>query len=220
MSAIACSPIGFTLRVPQHWYEFDIWRATRTGELARLIDARIEQAPALAGRRGPLLRFLRGLATDAERQGAVYCAALAEPVADAGYLAASCMVFQTPGPLDPAERTVAAIAAGLTARAAQPAQPAEAAAAGSDTWREVELIDLPAGAAVRVREIARVDQHEHVVMHTLLPDPAWSSGAVGASVVDLVLTSPQVHLALPMLDVFDAISGTFAWLPSPEEESR
>lgn len=203
---VTTAPIGFTLRVPPQWYEFDIWRAIRSRQLARLVEARVAELPALAPRRREVLRFLRDVAGDAERQGAVYCAAMAEPVPGGGQLLASCMVLQTPGPADPVERTVEAIAAGIIAVSARPDSP---------FWRQVHRVTVAAGPAVRVREIAAVDTagavSRCVVMHTLLPHPS------GAGVVDLVLASPQVHLAQAMLDVFDAISSTFAWLPLTAE---
>jgi hypothetical protein len=209
MTASGAAPIGFTLRVPPRWYEFDVWRATRSRELARLVDARIAEQPALAARRAGVLRFLRDVAGDAERHGAVYCAAMAEPVQGGGHLLASCTVLQTPGPADRAERTVESIAAGITAVAGSPE---------SSAWRGVQLLSLAAGPAVRVREVATVDTGgavpQCVAMHTLLPHPD------GGGVVDVVLASPQVHLAEAMLDVFDAISGTFAWLPPDAEEGR
>ncbi len=215
--------IGFSLRVPESWYEFDIWRATRTRHLPRLVEERVARVPELAPRAQALVRLLRRVAEDAERAGAVYCAALAEPVGVAGFLTASCTVLQTPGPDDPAQRSVGAIAAGI---------PATGAALGEPGAREVVLLEHPAGRGVRVREIALLDgcadgdggtptgPTEHVVMHTLLPSPGWSDARRGSYVVDLVLASPQVQLAAPMLDLFDVISDTFRWIPAPEVDEQ
>ena len=214
--------IGFSLRVPDSWYEFDIWRATRTRHLPRLVEERVVRVPELAPRAAALARLLRRVAEDAERAGAVYCAALAEPVGGAGLLTASCTVLQSPGPDDPAQRTVEALAAGIPATGA-------ALRLGA---REVLLVEHPAGRGVRVREIALLDggvdgaggaatgPTEYVVMHTLLPSPGWSDARHGSHVVDLVLASPQVQLADPMLDLFDAISGTFRWIPADGGEEQ
>ena len=48
-----------------------------------------------------------------------------------------------------------------------------------------------------------------VVMQTLLPVPD------GSGVVNVVLTSPQVQLVEPMLELFEAISDTLAWTTDP-----
>src|SRR4051794_24491043 len=111
-------PARFSVRVPDSWYEFDVRRATRTGDLARLVDERVALLPALAEHRGAVLRLLREVATDAERRGAICCAAMAEPDGAGGTLLATVMGFVTLGATDPAENMVEAIAAQLTGTAA------------------------------------------------------------------------------------------------------
>jgi hypothetical protein len=200
VSTPSSAPVEFTLRVPPSWFEFDIWRATRTGDLARLVDDRIATDPRLRPWRGPLLKALREAAEQAERQGAVLCAAMTDPVEGDAVLAAVLTVFSTHGAPDDADNTAEAIAAQITATA-----PSN----GGRTWRHVEIADLAAGRAVRVRGIDAVRlgdrAHECVVMQTLIPVPDRGG------VVDVVLTSSQTQLTEPMLDLFAAISGTFAW---------
>jgi hypothetical protein len=207
---VTVTPAGFTLRVPESWYEFDVWRATRTSDLARLVDARIAQAPELLPRRSALLKLLREAAGDAERQGAVFCAAMVDRVADAGVLVATIMVFQTDGGPDPADNTVAAIAGQVSA---------VSAVDGASTWRRVEVIEIPAGRAVRVAGVELAERTERaqisgVVMQTLIPVPD------GQGVLNVVLTSPQVELADSMLELFEAITATLAWSPSTVGESE
>ncbi len=191
----------FTVRVPPSWWEFDVWRATRTGDLARHVDARIADQPMLRARRGPLLRALREAAADAERHGALMCAVMGELVAD-DVLAGVLMAVQTHGSPDRSDNTPEAIAGQITATSQQ---------AGSPYWRQVTLLDLPAGRAVRLRGIEAVTMggrvSDCVVMHTLMPFPG------GEGLLDVVLTSPQTKLAEPMLDLFDAISATLTWSP-------
>ena len=195
------SPTAFALRLPESWLEFDVWRATRTGDLARWVDSRIATEPALKPWRASLLSLLREVAGRAEREGALYSAVLTEPVEDAGTIAATVMVFRTDGAADPAGNTVEAISAQITATAPS---------AGSDTWRTVGVVDLPAGRAVRVRGVETADlgggiEAECVLLQTLLPVP--DDGGVLA----VVCTSPQVGLAEPLLDLFEAISDTLSW---------
>jgi hypothetical protein len=193
-------PGNFTLRVPPSWFEFDVWRATRTGDLARLVDDRIAADPRLRPWRAALLKALREAAEQAERQGAVLCAAMTDPVAAEGVLAAVLTVFYTTGSPHPGGNAVEAIAAQI---------PATAGDGDESTWRRVEIVDIPAGAAVRVRGVDVVQLGDHrqrcVVMQTLVPVPH------GRGVLNLVLASPQTELTDPMLDLFEAISGTLAW---------
>ncbi|MCK2214918.1 hypothetical protein MF672_014150 [Actinomadura sp. ATCC 31491] len=180
-------PFGFTVRVPDTWYAFDVLRAGRTGDLARLVDARVAAAPELAPHRPLLLKVLREVADLAARRGAVFCAAMTDHGAG-GAVLATLMALRTPGPQDPAGATPEAIAAGLAGRGA-------------------ELVELDAGRAVRVADVRTGGAGEPgaVTMQTLVPVPG------GHGVLDLVLTSPHPELAEPLLDLFDAISATLAW---------
>lgn len=198
---------AFTVRVPPSWFRFDAWRATRTADLARIVDARITAQPGLRRHRAALLALFREVAEDAQARGALMCAVAVDPVAAGGPLLASLMVFRTDGdPLRPGQ-TVEEIAASVTAHEG---------ADGPGTWRRVGLVDLPAGPAVRVTSVGRLQAGsadpaadrdaapDLVAMHTLVPAP-------GGGVVDVVLTSPQASIADALLDLFDAVSGTFAW---------
>jgi hypothetical protein len=201
---------GFLLRVPESWFEFDVWRATRTGDLARIVDARIAAEPALAPYRAGLLRALRGNAAEAERRGAVLGAATVEVEDGQVALMASLTVFHTVGAEDPELNTVDAIAAAITT------SPPDA---GSGHWRRVEVVDRPAGRAVQVRgvESATVGEPlECVILQSLIPVPADAANPDAANVgnpgvLNVVLTSPMTDVAEPMLDLFDAIAGTLAW---------
>ncbi|HET9654816.1 MAG TPA: hypothetical protein VFP72_05650 [Kineosporiaceae bacterium] len=202
-------PPGFRVQVPPSWFQFDAWRATRTADLSRLVDARIAHRPQLRPFRSALLRLLREVAEDAQRRGALLCAVTADPVVDAGTILASLMVFRTEGSPDPDANTVEAIAAGITAHEG---------AEGGGSWRRVQVQDLPAGRAVRVsgvevlRDAGEGPGLDAVTMHTLWPVPE------GGGVLDVVLTSPQSQLAEALLDLFDAISGTFSWAPHEDPD--
>lgn len=230
--ARAAAPARFTLRIPDSWFEFDVWRATRTGDLARLVDARIAKYPRLRPHRATLLTLLREVAERAERQGAVYCATATQDEAGTGDLVATLLVFHTPGADDPAENSVTAIAGEVSAVA--PSEP-------GSPWRTVEIVSIPAGEAVRVQGIERsvIDgiPFETVTMQTLVPVPAvpgqdlgGGDGAAGVDrsdsagnadgtagihgtdgVLNVVLTSPHVAVAEELLDLFGAISDTLAW---------
>jgi len=200
------APARFSLRIPETWFEFDVWRAVRTGDLSRMVDRRLVDLPELRPYRSAILRGLRQLAEDAERRGAVYCAAAADQVGEDGTLLASLMVFSTEGMPEPGLNTVAAIAAQVSTVPRSDSSP---------DWREVAIIDLAAGRAVRVRGVSTTTSPDGsealsvVSMHTLIPIP----GADG--VLDVVLTSPQLSLCDGLLDLFDAISATLSWEEGP-----
>jgi hypothetical protein len=251
---------SFSLRIPETWFEFDVWRATRTGDLARMVDARLDDLPELRPHRKLILRGLRQLAEDAERRGAVYCAAAADRVDDDGMLLASLMVFNTVGMLEPALNTVEAIAAqliaagrsssgsGATGSGATDAGSSDTGADGTGSsgtgsngtgsngtgangtgsgatgaeatdavapWREVRVIELDAGRAVRVRGVTSLESPDGtqtlpiVSMQTLIPIPGSDD------VLNVVLTSPLVSMAEGLLDLFDAISATLSWESGP-----
>ena len=240
----------FSLRIPETWFEFDVWRATRTGDLARTVDQKLQEFPELRPHRSAILRGLRQLAEDAERRGAVYCAAAADRIDDDGMLLASLMVFSTAGMPEPALNTVEAIAAQLTAAAAssngadlnnaagqsggaeqnggasQGGGGSQGGGAGQNggvgqgdgaaPWREVRVIDLDAGRAVRVRGVTPIESPDGtqtlpvVSMQTLIPIPGTED------VLNVVLTSPLASMAEGLLDLFDAISATLAWEPGPD----
>ena len=196
---------GFRIRVPASWFQFDAWRATRTADLARIVDAKVEQRRQLRPYRGALLRMLRDVAEEAQRRGALLCAVTADPVADAGNLLPTLMVFHTAGSSDADGNTVDGIAAGITAHEG---------GEGPASWRRVAIVELPAGRAVRVTGVDVVGEGgaalDVVTMHTLWP------AREGGGVVDVVLTSPQTQLTDALLDLFDAVSGTFTWAePDP-----
>src|SRR3954447_6453571 len=104
----------FTLRVPPSWLQFDIWRATRTGELTRIVDDQLTRLPNLRPHRRNILKALRRLAEEAEQAGAVTCAAAVE---GDGTVLATLAAFITEGMPEPALNTVPAIAAQIPSTA-------------------------------------------------------------------------------------------------------
>ena len=206
MTAATTAPAAVRLRVPECWYEFDIWRATHTRDLTRLVYARIEEHPALALHRQQLIRLLRETARTAERGGAVLCAAMAEPMADAGILLATLMVLARNGAPEPSGNTPEAVAAQLTS---------SSPSADAPYWRNVQIVETAVGRGVRVAAVEPADvggakSVDAVVLQTLLPLP-------NGRVVNIVLASPQVRLAEPLLELFDAITATAAWDRSESE---
>ena len=199
----------FTLRVPPSWLQFDIWRATRTGELTRIVDDHLSRLPNLRPHRRDILKALRRLAEEAEQAGSVTCAAAVD---NEGAVLATLAVFVTAGMSEPALNTVPAIAAQIPATA-RPDPDSDGA--GQLNWREVRLVDIPAGAAVQVRSVSTLEGQASsspvrvVSMETLLPMPGKEQ------ILNIVLTSPQTTLADDLLDLFGLITETLAWVETP-----
>jgi len=209
VTAEAQAPDRFTLRVPPSWLQFDIWRATRTGDLARIVDDHLTRLPNLRPHRGDILKALRGLAREAEQAGAVTCAAAVE---GNGAVLATLAVFITEGMQDPALNTVSAIAAQIPSTARPDS---DSDGAKKSDWREVRLIDIPAGDAVQVRSVSTLEDQTAstpvriVSMETLLPMPGRDR------ILNVVLTSPQTELADDLLNLFNLITETLAWATTP-----
>lgn len=69
---------GFSLSVPDSWWEFDIRPEGRDATVRGLVDERIREVPELAEYRGDLAAVLRKMAKDAYDSGAVYMGCMAE----------------------------------------------------------------------------------------------------------------------------------------------
>lgn len=201
------APPRFGLRVPNTWVGFDVTSALRSGFLIRAVDERIREFPELRPQRRKLIAALETLVRHAQEQGAVYCAAAAEDLGEDGSLLASLAVISTEGMPEPALNTVEAIAAQL------PVIPRPDD--GHGEWREVSILQLEAGRAVRVRGLTTLtleageESVQIVTMQTLLPIPGTDD------ILNVVLTSPHVNSIDPLLDLFDAISGTLTWEAGP-----
>lgn len=196
---------GFSLAVPRSWFEIDLRPSTRDASIAALVDTRVRDVPALADQRAAVVRLLRTVAREAERAGAVYCAAMAEPVDGLGLTASVTVSLLDAGAGGVVPRDARGIAASLRAKAAR---------GPDDTWRTVRLVDLPgAGPAARATGVEDVDLPERggwvrcVTMETLVPVP----GAPGR-VALVACSSPSLHLAEAMHDLFDAVSSTFTFV--------
>ncbi|MBK6871008.1 MAG: hypothetical protein IPG94_06340 [Kineosporiaceae bacterium] len=183
----------FSVTLPPSWFEFDGWRATHTGELARLVDRRLEEQPSLAPLRGRIVRSLRDVAVQADRAGVVFAAAMVEPLTDRNLLLASAFGAVQDVPEGVGDPDVETIAAQIT----------------STAGRHVTMTEIPAGRCVRVTAVQPSDEADRsVTMQTLVPVPGEQR------VLNFVMSSPHVELADALLDLFDAVSSTVQWSPS------
>lgn len=206
------SGYGYAIRVPGSWFEVDVRPATRAASAADLVGRRITDLPELRERRADIVRLVRKQAAAAWDAGAVYCAVMAEPVAD-GLLPACVTVSFLPGPADAssdAPDRLSPLMSTLSAKAAR---------REGDPWTKVTTVDLPeAGAAARSFGVEDVEDPDSgagrgparsvrvVTMQTYVPIPDVNRVAV------VTCSSPAVEVAPALLDVFDAITGTLRLL--------
>jgi len=197
--------VGYTIQVPGSWFEVDVRPATRAASAGELVRARLTDLPELRERRADIVRLVRKQAAGAWDAGAVYCAVLAEPVAD-GLLTACVTVSFVAGPANAssdAEDRLGPLLAPLTAKAAK---------RDDDPWTEVTTLDLPhAGQAARSYGVEDVQDPADelaralrvVSMQTFVPLPDVNRVAI------VSCSSPAITVAPALLDVFDAITETF-----------
>jgi hypothetical protein len=205
---------GFSIKVPEGWWEFEI-RPDRRDEAIRLmVEERVRAVPEVAGRREVITSFLREQAAQAWSAGAAYIGCMAEDFGGSVPVTATMTVslVNTRG-VDgaPSSSLPSDVVARLTPI---PRKGPEDGADGGGVWREVSTIDIPGvGPAARTRGVEDVAPGGHsrrmrvVLMQTFIPVPG------DGSKIALVTGSSQVlDLVEAFLDVFDAVTSTFRFV--------
>lgn len=195
---------GFSITVPNTWFEIEVDPATRSASINELVRARTRGVPALAARRDEIAQLLRAAAREAAASGAVYCGVMVEPVEGTGLTASVTVSLLPPADADRRLDTAGAIAATLREKTARHPD---------DTWTTVSVIDLPGvGPAARAAGVEDVEMPDSsgwiraTLMQTFVPTPG------GDGVVLISCSSPNIVLVQPLHDLFDAVSGTFRFL--------
>lgn len=198
---------GFSIRVPESWFELDVRPATRDGNITLLVEQRVREVPELWEHRGELVRLLRRQARDAWESGAVYCACFAL-VLDDSVVPGSITVSVIPPP--PAGAGADAIAEQL---------PTRDAAEDGDRWMSRSMVDLEGiGRVPRSQGVTDVRLPDGsgwirmIVMQTFIPLDSQRLILVGAA-------SPAIDLAEPLLELFDAVTGTLVLVPASSPTS-
>ncbi len=187
---------GFSLSVPDSWFELDVSRATRDRNITLLVESPVREQPELWEHRAALIRVLRRQARDAADAGAVYCACFVM-VLEESVIPGAITVSVIPPP--PAGSTVDAIAEQLPSR--------ESNEEGG-TWMSRSVVSIDGiGRVPRSQGVVDVDLPDgsgsirSLVMHTFVP--------LGSEQLLLVAAaSPAIDLAEPLLELFDAVTGT------------
>lgn len=185
---------GVRFELPPAWFWWD--PDDPEGSTVADLDVRIAKRPELAPARQTMLRVLLGYWADAADQGAIAAGGLVEPAPLAALLATFVVVPTERTHPDDDKAEIASIIELLS-----PASPFDVRP------RTVDVVELPAGRAVRLARLARTDA----------ADPGESEVAVGMvqhwlavsgqpTLLVLAGSTPCLHAADELEAVFDAIA--------------
>ncbi|MEV8455326.1 hypothetical protein AB0467_14895 [Streptomyces sp. NPDC052095] len=188
----------FGIAVPEDWTEYDLHGDTLAERRAEMLRhaPRKETRDAI----NHTFRSARRIMDGARRRGAVYAAGTTTMYED-GLLMAGLMVFSVKPP--PGEDFTAK---GLTEQFS-----ATGDRRREGTGRTLTTVTLPAVgpvgrmSGIEETEVADGVSYRMVVTHTFVPVPG------GERVLVITCFSPNIPLAEPLYDLFDAITSTFAF---------
>jgi hypothetical protein len=198
---------NFTLAVPDSWYVRDEGPVGEPTSTAGAVEAWIAERPDMA----PALPIVRQLLMDswrdAELQGAVASATLWEPSDDGSGAKAATLVVVAAERTEPEDATaeIAGLLDVLGADSATDLVP-----------REVSVVELPAGQAVRLRRLTCTDGagpgEAELVVDTV---QHWVPVPGRSIVVVLVGSTPCLDVADELAATFDVIADTLTFQPEP-----
>lgn len=194
--------LGFSITVPDSWFEVDTRPATRDASIKSLVYERVREQPDMREARPAIVKLLREFAERASAAGAVYCACMVHPT-DEGPITASATItlIDSPGSAAAAPLTVDRLLDELSNRDAQGRITTQLTVAALPEVGEVarsygvEDLQLPDGRTLR-----------SVVMQTFVPLPGRDELAL------VSCSSPVLDLEDQLLDLFDAVTSTFRFV--------
>jgi hypothetical protein len=195
--------LGFSITVPDSWFEVDVDPATRDDSIRRLVEDRVRGHQPMWEARHGITRILRQQAHRAWEAGATYCACLVQPTDD-GAITASVVVSLVRGPVG---ATDSGDPTGYLIERLTPVP------RDGDVFTAVTSADIPGvGHCARSYgvEDVQVDDGGYirtVFMQTMVPTPGFNK------VFLVSASSPVVALAAELHDLFDAVTGTFRLVP-------
>ena len=193
---------GVRFELPPPWFWWD--PNDPEGSTARDLDARIVERPELAPARDTMLRVLLGFWDDATDQGAVAAGGLVEP-ADAALVATYVVAAAERMHPEDHHAEIAAVVELLG-----PASPFDIRP------RTVDVVQLPAGRAVRLGRLARTDgaeQGESEVAVDMVQH--WLPVAGEPTLLVLAGSTPCLHAADELEAAFDSIARSVEFKPVP-----
>lgn len=188
--------LAYTIAVPASWYELDLEPATRADSIRRLVEDRTRGDDAMWEQRRGLERLLLEQAQAARESGATYCASFSMPT-DEGPVTGTVTVSLV---MDPAADEPSILHEAF--------RPVERREGDLTPYTDVSTLEVGGRRCVRsqgIEDAALGDGHyvRNVSMLTAVPVPEHGR------VFLVACSSPVVVLADQLLDLFDAVSGTF-----------
>ncbi|MEU4165982.1 hypothetical protein AB0F46_03730 [Streptomyces sp. NPDC026665] len=199
---------GFSLSVPESWWEFDIRPEGRDATIRGLVDERVREFPELTEYRSDLTAVLRKMAKDAYDSGAVYMGCMAENFE--GVPLTATLTVSVLG-----ARNGQGVELSTDPRAIAESLRTVTARREGDAWRTVTTVDIPeVGPAARTFGVEDVPVAQGdtrtlrmVLTQTYIPVPGTTDQVVLVSGA-----SPVLDLAEAFHDIFDAVTGTFRFV--------
>ncbi|MGW5637102.1 hypothetical protein [Streptomyces sp. NPDC003832] len=182
---VAAVPRDYRLLVPREWFRIDLTQDRWRAQLKTFVDRQAAGRGVSAEVTRKVWTTLRNTAEAGRTRGAMEFYLLAAPATRTGMPPASLLVSLTP--LGPTPADPDQYAAWLELH--EPEEPPR---------REVSVVDLSAGRAVRVRGEASLDVHIHMPSAT--------------GYLTLAFSSPLLGMTGPMERLCDAISGSVGWV--------
>lgn len=202
--------LGFAISVPTTWYELELRPGLRDDAIRRLVEERTRGNDEMWAERHAIRKLLVEQATDAWAAGAVYAAGFSLPTEE-GPVTGSLTITLV-------EDLAAEAGLGLEERFRQVARPPDPLA----PYAESTVVELPTvGRCARSAGIqdsplpGGQGSLRNVFMITAAPLPAHRRTFLVAA------SSPVLPLAEALLDLFDAVTGTFRVVePKTETETE
>jgi hypothetical protein len=202
--------IAFRVHVPDQWLALDLDPATSDGWIEGVLDARIAEHPQAASQRGHLRRILQSLIEQQRAAGVFLAAVLAGTGPRATDLVGASLTLswlRLDSPPDDIEWLARFLAEDAPADGEDPA------------LRTVEIVDLPAGPAVRTTSsllvpVPESSRHQRVTVNQItvpVPNTPW--------LAVLAVSSPNAELAEVFATLADEVAQSLAF-PDPAEPAE
>ncbi|WP_405768987.1 hypothetical protein [Streptomyces sp. NBC_01538] len=199
---------GFSLSVPDSWWEFEVRPESREATVRALVDERVREVAELAPYRSDLTAMLRKMAKDAHESGALYLGCMAENF-DGVPLSATVTVSVL------GAKNKQGVALSTDPRAIADSLRTITPRREGDAWRTVTTVDISeVGVAARTFGVEDVPVAQGdsrtlrmVLTQTYIPVPGTTDQVVLVSGA-----SPVLDLAEAFHDIFDAVTGTFRFV--------
>lgn len=201
--------LAYTITVPETWFELDLEPATREASIRRLVEERVRGNDTMWEQRHAIEKLLGEQARAAHESGATYCATFSIPT-DEGPITGTVTVSLL---MDPAYDENESSVLQDVLRSVPPT------GGELDPYTEVGVADVGGVECVRSKGIEDApigDGHfvRNVSMLTVVPVPEHHRLFLVAC------SSPVITLHEQLLDLFDAVTGTFRVVRLDPEQVR